>query len=336
MISIIIPAYNSSEYLKRCLDSIVCQPFEDYEVIVVDDGSTDDTGKVLDEYAKRYSRIKAVHKENGGVSTARNAGLDKAQGDYIIFVDCDDYLSEDAADIINKDLKEDKDLYIYNNFIKNEGGITKSLNSGSFSSIGEMLLEIIEPLSDERNEYLRSMAGKIYRARIIGDLRFSTELHIGEDACFHADLIRGLGDINRIKVSPEAWYVYDRTNVSSATHHYRKDLYSAGKNQLEYLLKAIEGRTDIDERYRNTVLVRFCWKQFWILYFQGQYTVNDDSCFRWYKETEEHIDKRNIYDADFSNSLMNRTFKYRHLLNNELIFNGLQKVYLLRNRNRNV
>ena len=100
MISIIIPAYNSSEYLKRCLDSIVCQPFEDYEVIVVDDGSTDDTGKVLDEYAKRYSRIKAVHKENGGVSTARNAGLDKAQGDYIIFVDCDDYVHEDIVETL--------------------------------------------------------------------------------------------------------------------------------------------------------------------------------------------------------------------------------------------
>lgn len=90
LVSVIIPAYNIEDYIGRCLDSIISQTYKNLEIIVVDDGSRDRTGEILDDYVKKDPRMKVVHKKNGGVSSARNTGIDIAEGDYIGFVDGDD------------------------------------------------------------------------------------------------------------------------------------------------------------------------------------------------------------------------------------------------------
>ena len=90
-VSVIIPVYKAANCLRRCVDSILNQTFTDFELILVDDGSPDQSGRICDEYAIRDTRVKTVHKENGGVSTARNAGLDIAIGKWIVFVDSDDW-----------------------------------------------------------------------------------------------------------------------------------------------------------------------------------------------------------------------------------------------------
>ena len=97
-ISIIIPVYKVEQYLPECLDSVINQTYKNLEIICVDDGSPDNSGKILDEYASKDNRIKVIHKENGGVSSARNAGLDIATGDWISFVDADDYIASDFYD----------------------------------------------------------------------------------------------------------------------------------------------------------------------------------------------------------------------------------------------
>ena len=94
MLSIIIPVYNTEEYLRPCLDSILSQSFADYEVLLIDDGSSDESGRICDEYAQKDSRILVFHKENGGVSSARNRGIDNARGEYIVFVDSDDLVTD--------------------------------------------------------------------------------------------------------------------------------------------------------------------------------------------------------------------------------------------------
>ena len=94
MISIIVPVYNVQDYLDRCVKSIVGQTYTDTEIILVDDGSTDNSGNMCDKWAERDQRIKVIHKENGGLSSARNAGIDKANGDYISFIDSDDYIED--------------------------------------------------------------------------------------------------------------------------------------------------------------------------------------------------------------------------------------------------
>ncbi len=100
LISVIVPVYNVSEYLPRCVESITAQTYQNIEIILVDDGATDNSGILCDEYALRDSRIKVVHKENGGLSSARNAGIQIAKGEYLTFVDSDDYIDADYVEFL--------------------------------------------------------------------------------------------------------------------------------------------------------------------------------------------------------------------------------------------
>jgi glycosyltransferase involved in cell wall biosynthesis len=106
LISVIIPVYNVEDYLHKCLDSIISQTYENLEIIVVNDGSTDNSAQICEEYAKKDSRIKLLHKENGGLSSARNAGLDIADGEYIGFVDSDDFIEKNMYERMLNALKE--------------------------------------------------------------------------------------------------------------------------------------------------------------------------------------------------------------------------------------
>lgn len=113
-LSVIIPIYNVETYLRRCLNSIQQNKFEDFEVIMVDDGSNDLSGKIIDEYAMRFSNYHAFHKANGGLSDARNYGLLRAVGEYIWFVDGDDYITSGAIDEFEKLLRKNKsDVYCF-------------------------------------------------------------------------------------------------------------------------------------------------------------------------------------------------------------------------------
>ena len=112
MISIIVPIYNAEQYLCRCVDSILSQSYEDFELLLIDDGSVDNSGVLCDEYAVNDSRVRVFHKKNGGVSSARNIGLMHARGEYITFCDSDDYVCEDWLLEYYKSLSSGHDLYI--------------------------------------------------------------------------------------------------------------------------------------------------------------------------------------------------------------------------------
>lgn len=113
--SIIIPVYNVEKYIRECLDSIVKQSFTDYEVILVDDGSTDSSGAICDEYAAKYDSISVIHQENGGAASARNEGIKAAKGEWIWFVDSDDFISEDALKVLDFAFSKYKaDMYCFN------------------------------------------------------------------------------------------------------------------------------------------------------------------------------------------------------------------------------
>ena len=97
LISVIVPAYNVEKYLARCVDSILTQTYENPEVILVDDGSKDASGQICEELAKTDARIRVIHKENGGLSSARNCGIDQTRGDYLAFVDSDDWIEPESC-----------------------------------------------------------------------------------------------------------------------------------------------------------------------------------------------------------------------------------------------
>lgn len=104
LVSVIVPVYNAEKFLPRCINSILAQTSTDFELLLIDDGSTDKSGKICDEYAQKDIRIKVFHKKNGGVSTARNLGIDKAIGEWIIFMDSDDYFLDNAFDLFIKSI----------------------------------------------------------------------------------------------------------------------------------------------------------------------------------------------------------------------------------------
>lgn len=117
LVSVIVPVYKVEKYLHRCIDSIINQTYKNLEIILVDDGSPDNCGKICDEYAEKDNRIKVIHKSNGGLSSARNAGLDVANGDYVYFVDSDDYIDTKLVeDNLNLAIEHDADMVCFNYF----------------------------------------------------------------------------------------------------------------------------------------------------------------------------------------------------------------------------
>lgn len=188
LVSVIIPAYNIEDYIGRCLDSIISQTYKNLEIIVVDDGSRDYTGEILDNYAKKDRRIKVIHKENGGVSSARNKGIEAAEGDYIGFIDGDDLiepemyktlvdlLEEENADIAHCGYQmvfPDRIDYYHNTGKKKiqttEEGL-KDLLSG----------EMIEP----------GLVNKIYKKELIKNCRLNETVKINEDLLMNYQLFK--------------------------------------------------------------------------------------------------------------------------------------------------
>ena len=110
-ISVIVPVYNVEKYLTKCVDSIMNQTYKDLEIILVDDGSTDNSGKICDEYVKKDKRFKVIHKKNGGLSDARNVGIKNSTGEYLSFIDSDDYIDNDMIECLyNACIKNNADI----------------------------------------------------------------------------------------------------------------------------------------------------------------------------------------------------------------------------------
>jgi glycosyltransferase involved in cell wall biosynthesis len=112
LVSVIVPVYKAEKWLHRCVDSILAQTMENFELLLIDDGSPDRSGEICDEYAAKDSRVRVFHKENGGVSSARNLGLDNAQGEWISFVDADDLVEENYIAELLSSAKNDGSLVI--------------------------------------------------------------------------------------------------------------------------------------------------------------------------------------------------------------------------------
>lgn len=196
--SIIIPVYNAEGTLRRCLDSLVKQAFSDYELLLINDGSTDGSDAICREYAERYPQIRYFAKENGGVSSARNLGLEQAKGEYVLFVDSDDYVSENYFSVISGALERataDLLMFGYCNF----GGVPSEWDTGVFYEDSET--GIAERVSSAVRQYLfSSLWSKAFKRWIIEqhNIRFANDLAIGEDLAFiftYAMHIRSIGSI---------------------------------------------------------------------------------------------------------------------------------------------
>lgn len=189
-ISVIIPVYNVEKYLRRCLDSVEKQTFKDFEAILIDDGSKDGSGKICDEYAQKDSRFKVIHKANGGVSAARNDGLDRAQGDYISFIDSDDSFENIFLEtLINAAEKYDADISVCGiKYITGDGEkkseISAALNKNARLDRNYIENTVLKNIIDCRTDGYFSVWNKLFKRSLFSDVRFGNDISFGEDLIF--------------------------------------------------------------------------------------------------------------------------------------------------------
>lgn len=230
LISIIIPIYNVEKYLPACLDSIIDQNHKDLEIILVNDGSTDNSSQICEEYAAKDKRIKVIHKENGGLSDARNAGFEIATGEFISFVDSDDLISPDFCEkLINALLSNDADIAECG-FLKfeNPKEIKQFKNSDSQKSEvldTETALKRLMEVSEAAVVW-----NKIYRKEVIDNLRFPVR-KINEDEYWTYKVFGNAGKIVKL---PDTMYYYRQQQGSIM-----------GQN---YSLKRLDGLQAFEER----------------------------------------------------------------------------------------
>lgn len=186
IISIIVPVYNVEKYLDRCVESILNQTFKDFELILVDDGSPDDCPAICDEWAEKDSRIKVIHKPNGGVSSARNEGLNIAQGEYIGFCDPDDVINPHMYELMYKTITDsgsDCSVCSFKSFTNDLKLVINSFDRNANNLILENEASI-EYFLGVGKTLLGSVWNKLIRKDLILDMRFNEKMVFGEDYCF--------------------------------------------------------------------------------------------------------------------------------------------------------
>lgn len=183
LVSVIVPAYDAARFLARCADSILNQTYGSLELILVDDGSTDDTGAICDAYARRDNRVVVIHQPNRGVSAARNAGIDKSSGTYLMFVDADDALLPEAVETLLFEIQcADADIAACAGHRLPDG----SPVPGGQASGRRGLLEGLQSLEGALRDrgYAYAVWAKLYRRAFVGDIRFVEGKRVHEDAFF--------------------------------------------------------------------------------------------------------------------------------------------------------
>lgn len=229
-ISIIIPVYNVEKYLKKCLKSILAQTYENLEIILIDSGSVDSSGKICDKIAKKDKRVIVVHRENEGVSAARNAGLEIATGDYVAFCDADDFVEPDMYEYLVCLLEEN-----HGDIATCAGWYEYSKNrSKIFYELKEefLLLNQQEALREIYKKDICSswLWDKLFKKEVLTGVRFRTDLELGED---HDVICQCLENINLLVCGKEPKYHYIQRKASVCNNGYKTSYRNTRAMYLE-------------------------------------------------------------------------------------------------------
>lgn len=232
-VSIVIPIYNAQHYLNRCIDSILSQCFENCEIILIGDGSVDQSGSICDFYASQYQNISVLHIKNGGVSNARNIGISLAKGEYIMFVDADDELLPNALNLVYERVKKDEypDLLIFDNCVKDTNNII-------FYPHKQFAIDKCYASNEFLDAYWQARIGtsfpapwaRVYKNEVIkaNKLFFDTKLTRNEDEVFNCNFF---SFANVISLASDVIYIYYNT-PNSAVSIYRG-------NAISYQINAV-------------------------------------------------------------------------------------------------
>ena len=226
LISIIVPIYNTEKYLHECLDSILNQSYTNFEVLLINDGSTDSSGTICQEYVERDSRFRYFEKDNGGVASARNLGLERSEGTYITFIDSDDWVEFNYLEVLYTALKEnDTDVAIstYKRFAQDGVFYLRSYSkeNDEFLNIGKRnrnsFLEILPKLGELDHSFY-SISSKLIKREIIGNLLFDEQVSYAEDLNFFFRLYLGVESVVYVR---DYTYIY-RTHDASTSQNFNE------------------------------------------------------------------------------------------------------------------
>ena len=181
LISVVIPVYNVEKYLDRCIISVVNQTYSNLEIIIIDDGASDNSPSICDKWERLDDRIRVIHQLNSGVSCARNMGLEMLHGDFTLFVDSDDYLEKDYIWQIYSAMDDSIDIVKSIPRTIYEDGIEKKEKE---PKVYLQIIDVNDRSIEENMQWFRSVICNLYRTSIIKELRFETDLYVGEDSLF--------------------------------------------------------------------------------------------------------------------------------------------------------
>ena len=262
MISIIVPIYNCRNYIHRCIDSILKQDIGDLELILVDDGSTDGSGELCDELAEFCHQIHVIHQPNAGVSSARNAGMDMAKGEFIAFVDGDDWLPEQGLrDLVNA-ADESADLYMGSVLLLGTSQEPRYLYLKEKSITPDIAVKEMVSF-DPTGSVMSGVWGKIFKSSVIrrNNIRFDENLKNGEDGFFILDYLSCIDRIVNLIHRPPVYYLYrydvtERMNTVSFVYPDFYQFYVQHAQRCYDMMQKEKKALDIFyQRYINSVII---------------------------------------------------------------------------------
>lgn len=257
LVSVIVPVYKAEPYIRKCIDSILSQTFVDFELLLVDDGSPDNCGNICDEYVKKDARVQVFHQENGGVSKARNLGLEHAKGDYVCFIDSDDWVDASMLEtLIGWEREQQTDLLFYGFQCETSTVYSDTMEllqqcSGVYEGVNS-IVEVCYLL--EKNELFGWTWNKLFRNSIIQEyhIRFNEEISIQEDHIFTLEYLKYVMCLAVYGYTPYHYRVVQGSLINKVYS------YSLCKKMLNLIFL---GRIDLICRVENVNNV-LCYRQY--------------------------------------------------------------------------
>lgn len=324
LVSVVLPIYNVEKYLDRCIESIVKQTYKNLEIILVDDGSLDRCPQICDEWEKKDPRIKAVHKDNAGLGMARNTGIEHATGDYICFIDSDDFIDLDTIEVcVNRLLADKTDIAIYGHrSVHNDGTVNSETiprcpkETYKGKEVQDIFLpQLIAPIKGDWGIMMSAWCCCCCM-KLINDkgFRFVSEREIISEDVY--SLLKLYKHVQGVSVVDKPFYNYC-LNESSLTHTYRKDRYEKIRHfYLESLklCKKLEYNEDV------------------IIALQGPYMSNTIAAIKMIAECDESFaEKKNALELIVDDDVLQNL-----LQSDELIAENRKKkilYWILKNKN---
>lgn len=254
IISIVVPVYNTSKYLCRCIDSLLNQNYRDIELILVDDGSTDGSEKICDEYALKDNRVRVIHKTNGGEATARNAGLSAATGEYLMFCDSDDEYLPGSIQKLFDVIKQDGIDLVVGSYLEKSSNVTRlACTMQERYSASELILKMLTDTNSYGVRYIMSTVNAtLFKMNIIREfgISFNEQYVVGNDSLFVADYLAYCNEIYDVFTPVYVYYKYDENERIQGMAWVYPDQFKLTLAVTEKLLSIVT----IPDRTRSAIL----------------------------------------------------------------------------------